>query len=395
MEQLKQNYYGSLCTEMYEILHKEPPKDELEFYLSYAEKDMKILEALCGSGRFFLPFYERGFDISGIDLSEEMLRKLREKAPDAKVIQADILKCDIEEKFDYIFICASSVALFTDIELCKQILAKLRGMLKSGGKLVFSVDTIENKCEDDSDYEVIYEIGDKVKIKNSIYTVMGYVDIPDTVLGSIPEESAPLTQGFVMSTNSFMKLHGEPSIYQSFINVSDNKNRKIQKLLNEFQKDNANLDVKSKQTYAREFQMQIFSQTALGYMMSIIVGLIGIMNYINTAASSIISRRHEFVILHSIGMTKRQLKNMLLLENIYIVSLVSIFSIMLSSVLGRTFVKSIIETSWCSSYRFAVWPLFAVLLLYFGISIIMPLLLIKNQEGESIVFRMKQLTDSY
>ena len=185
------------------------------------------------------------------------------------------------------------------------------------------------------------------------------------------------------------------SIYQSFINVSDNKNRKIQKLLNEFQKDNANLDVKSKQTYAREFQMQIFSQTALGYMMSIIVGLIGIMNYINTAASSIISRRHEFVILHSIGMTKRQLKNMLLLENIYIVSLVSIFSIMLSSVLGRTFVKSIIETSWCSSYRFAVWPLFAVLLLYFGISIIMPLLLIKNQEGESIVFRMKQLTDSY
>lgn len=152
---------------------------------------------------------------------------------------------------------------------------------------------------------------------------------------------------------------------------------------------------KSKQTYAREFQMQIFSQTALGYMMSIIVGLIGIMNYINTAASSIISRRHEFVILHSIGMTKRQLKNMLLLENIYIVSLVSIFSIMLSSVLGRTFVKSIIETSWCSSYRFAVWPLFAVLLLYFGISIIMPLLLIKNQEGESIVFRMKQLTDSY
>ncbi|MFR5148841.1 MAG: ABC transporter permease [Ruminococcus sp.] len=202
--------------------------------------------------------------------------------------------------------------------------------------------------------------------------------------------------GIVYHTSNIKTIKMDyTSIYQSFINVSDNKNRKIQKLLNEFQKDNANLDVKSKQTYAREFQMQIFSQTALGYMMSIIVGLIGIMNYINTAASSIISRRHEFVILHSIGMTKRQLKNMLLLENIYIVSLVSIFSIMLSSVLGRTFVKSIIETSWCSSYRFAVWPLFAVLLLYFGISIIMPLLLIKNQEGESIVFRMKQLTDSY
>lgn len=30
----KQNYYGSLCTEMYEILHKQAPRDELDFYLS-------------------------------------------------------------------------------------------------------------------------------------------------------------------------------------------------------------------------------------------------------------------------------------------------------------------------------------------------------------------------
>ena len=42
MEMIK-NYYGSLCTEMYEILHKEAPQDELAFYLSYAEKGMKIL----------------------------------------------------------------------------------------------------------------------------------------------------------------------------------------------------------------------------------------------------------------------------------------------------------------------------------------------------------------
>ena len=49
MEAVK-NYYGSLCTEMYEILHKDAPQDELSFYLSYAEKEKKILEPLCGSG---------------------------------------------------------------------------------------------------------------------------------------------------------------------------------------------------------------------------------------------------------------------------------------------------------------------------------------------------------
>ena len=44
MSELKQNYYGSLCTEMYEILHEQAPQDELDFYLSYAEKGKKILE---------------------------------------------------------------------------------------------------------------------------------------------------------------------------------------------------------------------------------------------------------------------------------------------------------------------------------------------------------------
>ena len=60
------NYYGSLCTEMYEILHEKAPQDELNFYLSYAEKGKKILEPLCGSGRFLIPFMERGFDICGM-----------------------------------------------------------------------------------------------------------------------------------------------------------------------------------------------------------------------------------------------------------------------------------------------------------------------------------------
>lgn len=44
MEKPQQNYYGNLCTEMYEILHEQAPQDELDFYLSYAEKEKKILE---------------------------------------------------------------------------------------------------------------------------------------------------------------------------------------------------------------------------------------------------------------------------------------------------------------------------------------------------------------
>ena len=146
MSELKQNYYGSLCTEMYEILHEQAPQDELDFFLSYAEKGKKILEPLCGSGRFLIPFLERGFDIFGMDLSEEMLGKLKRKAPNARVMQADIISFTAEEKFDYIFIPSGSISLFTDMSVCKGILQKMKELLAPGGKFVFAADTVFDRC---------------------------------------------------------------------------------------------------------------------------------------------------------------------------------------------------------------------------------------------------------
>ncbi len=154
VNKLKQNYYGSLCTEMYEILHETASANELQFYLSYAEKGMKILEPMCGSGRFFIPFLESGLDISGMDLSKEMLKKLKQKVSSAKVIQADIIEYSVKEKYDYIFIPSGSISLFTDMHMCKNILRKMKNLLVPSGKFVFAVDTVFNRFVNDSDYKV-------------------------------------------------------------------------------------------------------------------------------------------------------------------------------------------------------------------------------------------------
>ena len=161
MSRPKQNYYGSFCAVMYEILHETAPREELDFYLSYAEKGKKISEPLCGSGRFLVPFMERGFDITGLDLSEEMLNKLKEKAPGAKVHRTDITEYFTEERFDYIFISSGSVSLFTDIDLCKRTLKKLKEMLTQKGRLVFAVDTAAARCPDDRDYKLSVSVKTK------------------------------------------------------------------------------------------------------------------------------------------------------------------------------------------------------------------------------------------
>lgn len=147
------NYYGSLCTQMYEILHANAPQDELDFYLSYAQKGMRILEPLCGSGRFLIPFTKKGFDVVGVDSSQDMLSDLHHKMPAAKGIRADILKWHPKQKFDYIYIPSGSVSLFTDAKLCRKMLAKFYKLLTVKGKFVFAVDTVAVKTPDDKDYK--------------------------------------------------------------------------------------------------------------------------------------------------------------------------------------------------------------------------------------------------
>lgn len=174
------NYYGNLCTEMYEILHDKAPQDELDFYLSYAEKNKKILEIMCGSGRFLVPFLEYGYNIRGVDFSVEMLEKLKLKAPEADVEYADIAEYTTNEQFDYIFISSGSVSLFTDMNLCQKILKKIKGLLAPAGKFVFAVDTIAAKCLDNDDYATSVS----VKMKNGFDLVLktkNYFDVQQQI----------------------------------------------------------------------------------------------------------------------------------------------------------------------------------------------------------------------
>lgn len=174
------NYYGNLCTEMYEILHDKAPQDELDFYLSYAEKNKKILEIMCGSGRFLVPFLEYGYNIRGVDFSVEMLEKLKLKAPEADVEYADIAEYTTNEQFDYIFISSGSVSLFTDMNLCQKILKKIKGLIAPAGKFVFAVDTIAAKCLDNDDYEMSVS----VKMKNGFDLVLktkNYFDVQQQI----------------------------------------------------------------------------------------------------------------------------------------------------------------------------------------------------------------------
>ncbi|HZK57850.1 MAG TPA: methyltransferase domain-containing protein [Clostridia bacterium] len=85
---------------------------ELAFSLFKPVSGMKVLDVGCGTGNFSIKLAERGCRVVGIDISEEMLRKAREKAK-LKNLDIDFLNMDAynmsfsDEKFNGVFSMAA------------------------------------------------------------------------------------------------------------------------------------------------------------------------------------------------------------------------------------------------------------------------------------------------
>lgn len=88
------------------------------YNLSYIEKQLKfylenfngnrILDVGCGHGRDASYFSEKGFDVVGIDLSEELLKTARENSPKSRFYLMDMRHLDFYSNlFDGIWACSS------------------------------------------------------------------------------------------------------------------------------------------------------------------------------------------------------------------------------------------------------------------------------------------------
>jgi ubiquinone/menaquinone biosynthesis C-methylase UbiE len=78
---------------------------DLPFFLAQAAAvPGRVLELMAGTGRVSLPLLEAGVKLTCVDLSGEMLSRLREKVVarglDATVVQADVRSMDLAETFD-------------------------------------------------------------------------------------------------------------------------------------------------------------------------------------------------------------------------------------------------------------------------------------------------------
>jgi len=116
--------------------------DFLEKEINF-DKSLKILDVGCGTGRHAIELTKRGYNVTGIDLSESQLKRAREKAQvnnlsiDFQCQDARNLPFDSE--FDVaIMLCEGGFSLMETDEMNFEILKSVTKSLKPDAKLIFT-----------------------------------------------------------------------------------------------------------------------------------------------------------------------------------------------------------------------------------------------------------------
>lgn len=164
------NIYDGMNTDM----------TDLQFYLNRLpkNKDARILELCCGTGRLTIPIAKAGFNITGVDFTASMLEQAKAKASAAALeiefLEADIRTLDLPRKYDLIFIPFNSIHHLYKNEALFAAFKVVKNHLNEGGTFLldcFNPDIryiVEGEKEQQRIAEYTTEDGRKVLIKQTM-----------------------------------------------------------------------------------------------------------------------------------------------------------------------------------------------------------------------------------
>ncbi len=143
---LNKNTYDVLADEYENRVESLMPvtNNAMTYFASYLKPSGKVLDIGCGVGIAIKVLGQKGFRVSGIEISSNMAQYAKRRNPDSNIIIGDFLETNFNEKFDGVLAFAF-IHLFPKKEVI-QIFEKIKLILNPGGiALLSSTESQESK----------------------------------------------------------------------------------------------------------------------------------------------------------------------------------------------------------------------------------------------------------
>lgn len=197
----------------------------------------------------------------------------------------------------------------------------------SGGYVVVDAGPAENADE----IAPTYNVGDSVTLGDKTYEVMAIVrDITPITEGKNSDTADFL--GLYIPAEDFCAMYPDNTLRKYFFDVAAEDQPAAEQMLLDVQaEDDPTLSFTSKQTLIDHYKEQTRASTIMAFAISFVIAVVGVLNFVNSMLTAIFSRQKEFAMLQSIGMTRRQLRNMLIGEGLYYAGITLVLSYVLSA----------------------------------------------------------------
>jgi SAM-dependent methyltransferase len=159
----------------------------------------------CGSGEEANLLYERGANVVGFDISEELIKIAKQKYPNINFYVGDAEDFKLEEKFDVAF--ASFVAHY--FPNYKQLLSNTSVLLKENGEFIFSIIHPIKRA-------MVKEIVGEKK-----YTILGNSKLTDGSLDTLYGDYLNSKEMKVKFSDGFKMIHYHTTIGEQIRDILD------------------------------------------------------------------------------------------------------------------------------------------------------------------------------
>lgn len=345
--------------------------------------EIKNLDGITNLGSVYMSESQHTLNETGIENAKKIVEEYGDKIPMPYAEEAKRQLIEENTLASHIYGVDEFVTSKMEIDEGKMDLEKL----KSGNYVIASAFTSDGKGH-------YYDVGDKVTIdfgdgKSKEYEVLAIGSIA-FALG--PQHGHFFDISFTMDHNEFVTQTGETGIMKTAFDVEPSEYEKAEEWIENYcEKVRPDLDFKSRTTYVNEFKGMQNMYLIVGGILSFILALIGILNFINSIITSVQARRKELAVLQAIGMTGRQLKKMLVGEGLCYSLITILVTLTLGNLITYGLVLALANQMWFFTYHFIITPLLICTPFLILLSVIIPIISYRNICRKSIVDRLREV----
>lgn len=196
---------------------------------------------------------------------------------------------------------------------------------------------------------------------------------------------------YVLNAQVFRRDSGTDSVMHWCFNTTDQLEPEMEAFLADYTGNIRTVyDYEGRAAYAAEFEGFRSLFFTMGGALSLIIGLVGVLNFINAVLTGILTRKRELAVLQSVGMTGKQLKAMLVYEGLYYTLLSLLVSLVMTVCLGPPLASTLSGLFWFFTYRLTVAPVLMILPVFLALGALVPLWVYRSVAKHTVVERLRE-----